>query len=334
MVSNNYSQNVINVFEQILPEAAKEPIVSFEIPVLVGSFRITYDEKSDRLTAMMSNMAALPSGLLEEDSLLVQGVRRISVKPLEAIKPGMQRNSFDFESNANKEDFAGRVLEVYRTKTFNLYARKNWTLQQELRAAQAEQVIVKARYDQNPFNAIVPALEAILKTQANWQQVAMMSEPPETIDGEIVTPELIEAKLLLANEYAAAAEKLIELATEKELMGYCSEEEIISNICSGVLIKLKATLDLSTADGKLLDRMNSGQILALNDRINAALAEHDTPREIDETVVPDDEIETKDDEDLGKEASGESLSEESSKSPGLLEEPSALEGTKSKTARK
>jgi len=250
-----------NLFLEVLT-SSPTPVGTIPIPMLVGSAFVSKLGDTNRYQ-ILSNGTNLDPKLLDEDYLLLQGLRGVTIKPLPPKNKGAVGKAIEFEYDGDDVGFNRQQCDIYTMQTRDLYEFEYWKGANQLRYHNAEMAIQIARYQINPINQITPVLNIVSDSALYWQAVVegKIEMPEINSDGTIVTPEIAKG---YAEEWAFIQDKLAELsdfASKKNLVNPINEVEYEQKVRAARVTMISAALDLTNT--RILDRMTANQIAAI-----------------------------------------------------------------------
>lgn len=270
-----------NLFLDVIT-SSPQPVGKLSIPMLVGSAFVSKltGEGTNRYQ-ILSNGTQLDAKLLEEDYLLLQGLRGVTIKPIAPKNKGAIGKAIEFEFDGDDVGFNRQQCDIYTMQERELYEFQYWKGSNQLRYHNAEMAIQIARYQINPMNQVAPVLDLVTNSALFWSAVVegQVEMPEINSDGTIVTPEIAKQ---YSDDWTFIQDKLADLAefaSKKNLVNPINEVEYEQKVRAARVTMISSALDLTNT--RILDRMTANQIGAiwngLIDMLNSAQSEVDVP---------------------------------------------------------
>jgi hypothetical protein len=278
-----------NLFLDVITSSPK-PVGTLSIPMLVGSAFVSKLSETNRYQ-ILSNGTALDAKLLDEDYLLLQGLRGVTVKPLPPKNKSAIGKAIEFEYDGDDVGFNRQQCDIYTMQSRELYEFQYWKGSNQLRYHNAEMAIQIARYQINPINQITPVLNLVSDSALYWLAVTegKIEMPEINSDGTIVTPEIAKQ---YSEEWNFIQDKLAELsefASRKNLVNPINEVEYEQKVRAARVTMISSALDLTNT--RILDRMTANQIAAiwngLIDMLNQKEESTELPMIAEESIESD-----------------------------------------------
>jgi hypothetical protein len=227
-----------------------EPVGSVQVPIYAGTAFVS--KMSTGRYQILSNGTPLEPKLIEQEQILVQGLKGVLVQPLPPKNKGASESGLDRQQ-----------CELYLITPKDLYEFQYWKGSNQLRYHNAEVAIEVARYQINPINQITTVLSLVEQSSKYWSAVneGKIEMPAINSDGTIVTPEIAAQ---YSKNWTLAEEKLTELsdfASDNNLVNPINEVEYEQKVRAARVTMIASALDLSNT--RSLDRMTANQVAGI-----------------------------------------------------------------------